>query len=99
MFNPIIFAAVAFACMGTCARKATVKISDVPPRQGADIALVRAWFVRWTERMRGALFAALRMRWGSLRSTAYRNRVGHNIVRHMCADGLLSRPRPSLGCL
>src|SRR5262245_45094338 len=29
----------------------------------------------------------------------HRNRVGHKIVRHICADGLLSRPRPSYGCL
>ena len=29
----------------------------------------------------------------------YRNRVGHMMVRHMCADGLLSKPRPSFGCL
>ena len=29
----------------------------------------------------------------------YRNRVGHNIVRHIWADGLLSRPSPSFGCL
>src|SRR6478735_525855 len=29
----------------------------------------------------------------------HKNRVGHKIVRHICAEGLLSRPRPSLGCL
>ena len=29
----------------------------------------------------------------------YRNRVGHMMVRHMCADGLLSQPRPSFGWL
>jgi hypothetical protein len=33
------------------------------------------------------------------RDTRYRNRLGHSMVRHMCADGLLSRPRPSFGCL
>jgi hypothetical protein len=29
--------------------------------------------------------------------TLYRNRVGHMMVRHMWADGLLSQPRPSFG--
>ena len=29
----------------------------------------------------------------------YKNRVGHMMVRHMWADGLLSQPRPSFGCL
>ena len=31
--------------------------------------------------------------------TDYRNRVGHISVRHICADGELSKPRPSFGCL
>ena len=29
----------------------------------------------------------------------HKNRVGHISVRHMCDDGVLSRPRPSFGCL
>ena len=29
----------------------------------------------------------------------HKNRVGHIMVRHMCADGLESRPSPSFGCL
>ena len=32
-------------------------------------------------------------------SAPYKNRVGHISVRHMCDDGVLSRPRPSFGCL
>ena len=31
--------------------------------------------------------------------SSYRNRVGHMMVRHMWADGLLSQPRPSFGWL
>ena len=31
--------------------------------------------------------------------TRHKNRDGHRIVRHICADGLLSKPRPSFGCL
>ncbi len=34
---------------------------------------------------------------GKLRS--HKNRVGHIRVRHICADGELSKPRPSSGCL
>src|SRR5438105_10527873 len=33
------------------------------------------------------------------RSFAHKYRVGHISVRHMCDDGVLSRPRPSFGCL
>ena len=33
------------------------------------------------------------------RNDAHKNRVGHISVRHMWADGELSKPRPSLGCL
>src|SRR5215475_6370531 len=29
----------------------------------------------------------------------YKYFVGHMIVRHMCAEGLASQPRPSFGCL
>src|SRR5579871_2076119 len=32
-------------------------------------------------------------------SRRHKNRVGQRIVRHICAEGLLSRPRPSFGCL
>src|ERR1700683_5671028 len=34
-----------------------------------------------------------------LRRPLYRNRVGHISVRHICADGEVSKPRPSFGCL
>jgi hypothetical protein len=33
------------------------------------------------------------------RAFVYKNRVGHISVRHMCADGELSKPSPSFGCL
>jgi Tripartite tricarboxylate transporter family receptor len=29
----------------------------------------------------------------------HKNRVGHINVRHMCDDGVLSKPKPSFGCL
>ena len=59
---------------------------------GADTAVDRK---RRHRRHRARADNTLRpLRWG-----AYRNRVGHIMVRHMCADGLLSRPSPSLGCL
>src|SRR5262245_32859176 len=29
----------------------------------------------------------------------HKNRVGHISVRHMCDDGVLSKPSPSFGCL
>ena len=32
-------------------------------------------------------------------SAPRKNRVGHISVRHMCDDGVLSRPSPSFGCL
>src|SRR5262249_54349280 len=34
-----------------------------------------------------------------IRRLCHKNRVGQRIVRHICAEGLLSRPRPSFGCL
>lgn len=39
------------------------------------------------------------MRTYTSRIGRYRYRVGHMTVRHMCADGLSSRPSPSSGCL
>src|SRR5437867_3658108 len=36
---------------------------------------------------------------GVPRAVAYRYLVGHMMVRHMWADGLSSKPRPSSGCL
>jgi hypothetical protein len=43
--------------------------------------------------------ASLKLCGHQILANDYRKRVGHSIVRHICADGLLSRPSPSLGCL
>src|SRR5215831_1532028 len=40
-----------------------------------------------------------RSRHSQIRRLRHKNRVGQRIVRHICADGLLSRPRPVFGCL
>jgi len=40
-----------------------------------------------------------RSRHSQIRRLRHKNRVGQRIVRHICAEGLLSRPRPSFGCL
>ena len=65
---------------------------DRPAKPGIDIAWARPSLCRFR-------FKKCPHRQPKFDHKDYRKRVGHSMVRHICADGLLSRPSPSLGCL